>query len=79
MAEKLRSEEKGYKVWKNPRGVKEPILFMGEFYPPDGQLFLTGGDLRQLGFEPGRYTILAPPNAPHSNLFSKWQTAVVAE
>lgn len=79
MTEKLRAEQKGFKVWKNPQGHKEPIRFMGEFYPPHRQSFLTGGDLRDLGLEPGRYTVLAPPNSPHSHLLSKWQTVVIPE
>lgn len=79
MAEKLRTEQKGFKVWRNPPSAKEPIAYLGEFYPPKGRGFLTGSDLRQLGLGPGRYTVLAPPNAPRSGLFSKWQAVVIPQ
>jgi hypothetical protein len=76
---RLAVEQNGFKVWRNPEGGKEPIVYLGEFYPPKGQAFLTGRDIRQLGLGPGRYTVLAPPNAPHSGLFSKWQAVVIPE
>ncbi len=79
MAEELRTEQRGFKVWRNPLGPKEPIRYLGEFFPPEGQPFLTGPNLRELGFEPGHYTVLAPPDAPRSGLFSKWQTVVIPE
>jgi hypothetical protein len=77
MTEKLRTEQKGFKVWKNPQKARDPIVYLGEFYPPKGQAFLTGSDLRQLGLGPGRYTVLAPLNAPHSGLLSKWHAVVI--
>jgi hypothetical protein len=79
MAEELRTEQRGFKVWRNPPGPEEPIRYLGEFFPPEGQPFLTGGDLRELGFGPGRYTVLAPSDAPRSNFFSKWQAVVIPE
>jgi hypothetical protein len=77
MAEKLKTEQKGFNVWKNPGSSNEPIRFMGEVYPPNDQGFLTGSDLRELGLGPGRYSVLAPPEAPHSNFFQKWQSVVI--
>jgi hypothetical protein len=79
MAEKLKTEQKGFKVWKNPGSPNEPIRFIGEVYPPNDQAFLTGSDLRELGLGPGRYSVLAPLGALHSNLFQKWQTVVIPE
>ena len=79
MAEELRTVQKGYKIWKNPASREDSIHYMGEVSPPNGQPFLTGSDLRALGYVPGRYTVLAPPDALHSGLFSKWQTVEVSE
>jgi hypothetical protein len=79
MAEELRTVQKGYKIWKNPAGREDSIRYMGEVYPPKSQPFLTGGDLRALGFAPGRYTVMAPPDAPHPGLFAKWQSVEVSE
>ena len=75
--EELRTEQKGYKIWKNPRGSEDSIQYMGEIYPPEGRFFLTATDLLDLGFALGRYTVLAPPNAPHSDLFARWQSIEV--
>ena len=79
MAEELKTKQRGFKVWRNPTEPGESIRFLGEFFPPDGQFFMTGTDLGKLGIGPGRYTVLAPPNAPHFNFFSKWRTVVVTE
>jgi hypothetical protein len=79
MAEKLRTEQKGFKVWKNPQDPRQPVHFVGEFYPPAGHFFLTGSDLRQLGCGAGRYTVLAPANVLRSDFLSKWQTVVIPE
>lgn len=77
MTEPLRTEQLGFKVWRNPDGPKEPIKYLGEFHPPEGQGYLSGRDLAVLGLPPGRYTILAAPTVPHGDLFSKWQTVVL--
>jgi hypothetical protein len=34
-------------------------------------------DLKQLGFESGHYTVLAPSDRPYPNLFSKWWKVVI--
>lgn len=77
--EKLRTEQKGFKVWKNPEGRSEPPLYLGEVYPREGFPCLTSADLEALGFGPGRYTLLAPENAIHSGLLSKWQSVEIVE
>lgn len=77
MTEPLRTEQLGFKVWRNPDGPKEPIKYMGEFHPPAGQGYLSGQDLAVLALPPGRYTILAPVAATCGGLFSKWQTVVL--
>jgi hypothetical protein len=77
MAETMRTEQQGFKVWRNPQAPSEPVRYMGEFYPSEGRPFLTGSDLLELGFERGQYTVLAPPGSPHLRLFSKWQTVVI--
>jgi hypothetical protein len=77
MAEQLRTEQKGFKVWKNPDGRREPIRYMGEYPPPTGQSTFTVRDLRELGFESGSYTLLAPPHTLRFKRFLKWQTVVI--
>lgn len=79
MAEELRTEQKGFKVWKTPQVMREPLVYLGEFYPPEGQSSLTAKDLRQLGLGPGRYTLLAPPNAAKLGQLTKWQSVVTPE
>ena len=79
MTEPLGKKAKGYKIWKNPNGPGEPPIYQGEFYPPAGQFFFFGKDLRQLGMGRGRYTVLAPQSAPYSDFFHRWQTVVVTE
>jgi hypothetical protein len=79
MAEELRTEQRGFKVWKNPAGRGDSIRYMGEIYPPKGQSFLTACDLLALGFAGGRYTVLAPPGVSHSGLFAKWQSIEIPE
>jgi hypothetical protein len=66
-----------YKIWKNPSRSGEPVSFLGEYRPPDGRFFFTARDLRELGFGPGNYTVLAPANSQHPKLFSKWQKVTV--
>jgi hypothetical protein len=72
MTEEVSSRKQGYKVWRNPAQPGEPVDYMGEFYPPSGHGYFMACDLKQLGFGPGEYTVLAPPDRPHPELFSKW-------
>lgn len=77
MNEELGPKKLGYKVWRNPGKVGELVKYMGEFYPPEGHDRILGCDLRQLGFGPGEYTVLAPPDRPFAGLFSKWRKVVI--
>jgi hypothetical protein len=79
MAEELRQGSTGYKIWRNPTVPGESPVYLGEFYPPEGQFFFTGGDLRDLGLGPGTYSVLAPDGSPHSDFLKRWQRVVVPE
>jgi len=77
MTEELGQRKQGYKIWRNPTGPGESVKYLGEFYPPAGQHRFLGCDLRQLGFESGEYTVLAPPDRPYSGLFAKWRKVTI--
>ncbi len=77
MAEKLKAEQTGFKVWRNPDSRTPEVRYLGEVLPPARRTFLTAGDLMDLGFGPGEYTLLVPESAPYAKLVSKWQTLVV--
>ena len=79
MAEDLKTEQKGYKIWKHPLGGDRYIAYMGEFYPPAPQFFFFPGDLKALGFGPGRYSVLAPESGLYRTLLKRWQSVVVEE
>lgn len=74
MAEELKNSLGQYKIWKNPANHKEPIVYLGEFLPPNGQFYFTGKDLKELGFGPGSYTMRAPEAGLYPKSLSKWQT-----
>jgi hypothetical protein len=38
MTEELRKEQKGFKIWMNPGEPGGVIRYLGEFYPPAGQV-----------------------------------------
>lgn len=77
MSEEVSAKKQGYKVWRNPTRSGEPVKYLGEFYPPAGQDRFLGCDLRQLGFGPGEYTVLAPPDRPYANLWAKWRKVTI--
>lgn len=77
MSDEPGPKRQGYKVWRNPTQPGEPVKYMGEFFPPAGQCHILGCDLKQLGFGPGEYTVLAPPGRPYAGLFSKWRKVVI--
>jgi hypothetical protein len=79
MTEKLKTEQRGFQVWKNPQSPEGIVCYLGEFYPPSARCILTGNDLRELGCAPGSYTIGAPPDEAPSHQFEKWVTVVVTE
>ncbi len=66
-----------HKIWRNPASADEPVAYLGDYYPPSGRPFFVAGDLVELGFGPGAYTILAPGRQRFSKLTSKWQTIEV--
>jgi hypothetical protein len=73
MAEASQQGNGLYKIWKNPSKPGEPVVYLGEYRPAEGQFLFNARDLRELGFEPGNYTIRAPEGCHHLKLFSKWQ------
>ena len=77
MSEGISEAQSGYKIWKNPAGSGEPVSFLGEYLPPNGRYFFTAKDLRELGFGPGDYTVLATSSSQRPKLFSKWQKVTV--
>lgn len=77
MSEDLKKVKQGYKIWLNPTLPSDPVKYIGEFYPPEGQDRILGCDLRQLGFGPGEYTVLAPPDRPFASLPSKWRKVTI--
>ena len=79
MTEKLKTEQAAYKIWKHPIGNETSIAYLGEFYPPTNQIAFLPNDLRELGFGPGRYSILAPLKGPFKRLLSRWQMLVIQE
>lgn len=79
MAEELRTEQRGYKIWRHPLVGERQIAYLGEFYPPSPQFFFLAGDLKAIGFGPGRYSILAPEVGPYRALLKRWQSVVVEE
>jgi hypothetical protein len=77
MAEELRESKCEYKIWKNPSKDCESLSFLGSYAPPEGQFHFTSRDLRDLGFGPGDYTVLAPEGCQHPELFSRWQKVTI--
>lgn len=69
----------GYKIWKNPNGQKDPPLYMGEFYPPNGQICFLWTDLVELCFQPGWYTVRIPDSVRQSYALPAWQAIRVPE
>jgi hypothetical protein len=76
MTEELREALGDFKIWKNPSACQEPVAYLGQYRPPNGQFFFTAKDLRDLGFGPGEYTVLAAEEV-RPKLFSKWQKVMV--
>ena len=62
-----------FKIWKNPSSADEPIVYLGEFSPPDGQICLFATDLVNLGFSPGGYTVLVPGTLRALHVLPAWQ------
>jgi hypothetical protein len=62
-----------FKIWKNPSGIGDPPIYMGEAYAPSGQLCLRDTDLRNLGFPLGHYTIRIPESLIFLYDMPKWE------
>ncbi len=75
----MESLREGFKIWKNPGRPEEPPVYMGEFYPPDGQVCFYQQDLKDLGFPPGRYTIRVPDAFRQRYVLSPWQGVEVLD
>ena len=67
----------GYKIWKNPQGQEDGPDYMGEFYPPNGQVFFYIADLKALGFPPGEYTVRVPDSIRKVYMVPEWQKIAV--
>jgi hypothetical protein len=68
-----------FKIWKNPDGPGGSLIFMGDFYPPVEQDCFYQGDLQNLGFPPGHYTIRVPDSLRKRYVSPEWQKIVVPE
>lgn len=69
----------GYKIWRQAMNVGDQIVYLGEFYPPAEQITFTHCDLKDLGFPPGRYTVLIPVSVRDKYAVDKWQAVTVRE
>jgi hypothetical protein len=72
-------EGESYKIWRNPTRPGESPVFMGDFYPPKGQVCLFNPDLKELGFPPGDYTVLIPKSVRKVYALPEWQKILVIE
>ena len=79
MAEQLSKVRKGWKIWKNPVDRKASVAYLGEVFAPEETLCITAKDLRELGFGPGEYTVLAPKEFSHQDVFCRWQRVSIRE
>lgn len=41
MTEELRKKQGGFKLSRNPPNPNDPIVYLGEYLPPDGSFFFT--------------------------------------
>ena len=77
MSEELEQPREGYKIWRQPASAEEPVVYMGEFYPPSQQAHFVHRDLEDLGFPPGKYTVLIPSSIRKRYAVAKWQSVRV--
>jgi hypothetical protein len=66
-----------FKIWKNPDGPEDDLVYMGDFYPPEEQDCFYQGDLQALGFPPGHYTIRVPDGLRKRYVSPEWQKIVL--
>ncbi len=69
----------GYKIWKNPNGQEDAPVYLGEFYPPNGQVCFFRTDLVELGFPPGDYTVRIPDSERKLYALPEWQKITLLE
>ena len=67
----------GFKIWRNPQNEDERPVYMGEFFPPDGQVCFYMGDLKDLGFTSGDYTVRVPDALRKVYALPEWQQVTV--
>jgi hypothetical protein len=79
MTEKLSQPTEGFKIWRQPASAEDPVVYMGEFYPPPEQTHFIQRDLENLGFAPGKYTVLIPASVRERYAVDKWQSVTVYE
>jgi len=68
-----------YKIWKNPEHRGESPKYLGDFYPPKGQVCFFNSDLTALGFGAGDYTIRVPSLIRKIYALPEWQKVSVIE
>jgi hypothetical protein len=69
----VKTESEAFKVWRNPTGPGEAPVYLGEFYPPAGQVCIFASDLKILGVHPGHYTIRVPNSLRERYALPPWQ------
>ena len=63
-----------FKIWKNPDGERDLVVYMGEYYPPNGQHCCHWPDRVGLGFAPGLYTVRVPDSLRKLYVLPQWQS-----
>ncbi len=63
-----------FKIWRNPDGERDPVVYMGEYYPPNDQHCFHWPDLVELGFAPGHYTVRVPDSLRKLYVLPQWQS-----
>jgi hypothetical protein len=79
MSEGIETKPQAHKIWRNPAAHGQEVAYLGEYYPPTGRPIFVAQDLRDLGFGPGEYTILAPSGRRCAKLLPKWQKLSVSD
>ena len=79
MSEEPEHRPQSHKIWRNPAAHGQPVVYLGEYSPPKGCPLFVAQDLKDLGFGPGDYTILAPNGRRCSKLLPKWQKLSVPD
>jgi hypothetical protein len=67
----------GFKIWRNPKHKDDRPVYIGEFYPPEGQVCFYMSDLCNLGFPLGDYTVRIPDALRKVYALPEWQKITV--